>query len=364
MIRALAAVSLMALTSGCIAAAVVPIAASSSAIVKSRMAEKRAAHQGAAPQTLPAPSAGEGLTNLVPTLKERQVGAEAPPAPGIPATLPARGVVPEGMQYLYGSGEASAGSIQAYRALQRYLADIVTYGKKGAARQVVLSDGASLNAPQFEPCGPKPLAVVLDIDETAVLNLGYEADAARRGESYDAARWSRWEQSGADKVVAVPGAKMALDAARAAGITVIFNSNRLAENAAATEAALAHAGLGPAKHGTTLWLKGDDGGGSGKDDRRWAIASGYCVIALVGDQLGDFSDLFNEARLAPSTRRALAGSPALAALWGNGWFMLPNPVYGTALKGSADEIFPHDMRWTDPGPAATAPAAGTAVQPK
>ena len=119
-----------------------------------------------------------------------------------------------------------------------------------------------------------------------------------------------------------------------------------------TAAALDRAGLGPAKHGTTLWLKGDDGGGSGKDDRRWAIASGYCVVALVGDQLGDFSDLFNTKQLTPSTRRALAAAPQIAPLWGNGWFVLPNPVYGTALKGGFDEIFPVDMRWSDPGPGA------------
>ncbi len=145
---------------------------------------------------------------------------------------------------------------------------------------------------------------------------------------------------------------MAVDAARKAGITVIFNSNRTSANAAATIEALNHAGLGPAKHGETLWLKGDDGGGSGKDDRRWAIASGYCVVAMVGDQLGDFSDLFNDPRLTPSTRRAMAASSALAGLWGNGWFMLPNPVYGSALKGGFEDIFPHDMRWTDPAEGA------------
>jgi hypothetical protein len=28
--------------------------------------------------------------------------------------------------------------------------------------------------------------------------------------------------------------------------------------------------------------------------------------------------------------------------------MLPNPVYGTGLKGGVDDIFPPDARWTDP----------------
>jgi 5'-nucleotidase (lipoprotein e(P4) family) len=183
--------------------------------------------------------------------------------------------------------------------------------------------------------------------------MGYEGDAAQRGGGFDAERWARWEASGADKVTAVPGAKAALDAARAAGIAVIFNSNRAMESAAQTEAALNYAGLGPVKHGSTLWLRGDDGGGSGKDDRRWAIASGYCIVAVVGDQLGDFSDLFNDPSLTPATRRSLAASGELGSLWGNGWFMLPNPVYGPALKGGQDDVFPAGTRWTDP--AATPP---------
>lgn len=356
--RTIGALSLLPALGGCIAVALVPLAASSSAIVKSRMDSKRGERQARKSDEAPPPplrtEAGRATAGQAGTWTVVPAATSLPRPTGALTTMPvvrnapAAGTVSEGRQYLYGSGEAAAASVQAYRALSRYLADVVTYGKKGKARQVVLSDGASLNAPHFEQCGPKPLAVVLDIDETALLNLGYEGNAAVGAKGFDADRWARWERTGADKVVAVPGVKLALDAARGLGVTVIFNSNRMAENADQTEAALDHAGLGPAKHGSTLWLKGDDGGGSGKDDRRWAIASGYCVIALVGDQLGDFSDLFNDPNLTPSTRRALTGSSDLAPLWGNGWFMLPNPVYGTALKGGQDEIFPYDMRWSDP----------------
>jgi hypothetical protein len=38
-------------------------------------------------------------------------------------------------------------------------------------------------------------------------------------------------------------------------------------------------------------------------------------------------------------------SPAITAKWGAGWFVLPNPVYGTALKGSRDEVFPPAIHW-------------------
>ena len=80
----------------------------------------------------------------------------------------------------------------------------------------------------------------------------------------------------------------------------------------------------------------------------WAITSGYCVVALVGDQLGDFSDLFADPSLTPATRRAATQSSAIAPLWGNGWFVLPNPVYGSGLKGGQDDVFPIDKRWSDP----------------
>ena len=130
-------------------------------------------------------------------------------------------------------------------------------------------------------------------------------------------------------------------------MTVVFNTNRSAANAAHTEAALNGAGLGPAIHRRTLYLKGDDNSGSLKDGRRWRIADAFCVIAMAGDQLGDFSDLLNEPKIPQERRVAVAAAP-LSRLWGAGWFVLPNPVYGTALRGSADDVFPPGERWAPP----------------
>lgn len=271
-------------------------------------------------------------------------------ATAMPSAAPARGAaVPPGMQFLYGSGEAVALDMQAYMLLN----DLMFARSSGAQvghdeRSVVLAPGATLDRPDYLPCGDKPLAVVFDIDETALLNLGYEANDARTGQPYDPARWDRWEKTGADAVAATPGMLEARAVANASHVTFVFNSNRSAANAAATAQALDKAGIGPAVHGDTLWLQGDEGGGSGKDARRAAIARKYCVIALVGDQLGDFSDLFNPAGATPVARRALAGGKAIKTNWGHGWFILPNPVYGTALKGGMDDVFPADTRWTDP----------------
>ena len=251
--------------------------------------------------------------------------------------------VPPGMQWLYGSGESAAASIQAYHALRDYALAAARHRPRFS---VVLAEGATLAAPHFVPCGRRPLAVVLDVDETALLNLGFEYDdAGHPGRPYDQQRWNDWERTGTHAVLPVPGAVTALAAVRRAGVTVIYNSNRLTANAGASEEALNGAGLGPARHGRTLWLLGDAPGGSAKDARRAAISARYCVVAMAGDQLGDFSDLFNAHGLAVPERRRLAAAGAIANLWGNGWFVLSNPVYGTGLRGTVDDVFPADRRW-------------------
>jgi 5'-nucleotidase (lipoprotein e(P4) family) len=254
--------------------------------------------------------------------------------------------VPPGMQWLYGSGEGAASSIQAYHAFRNF---VVAAARRRPRDSVVLAEGSTLDAPRFVPCGRRPLAVVLDVDETALQNIGYEYDdAVHPGRPYDQERWNRWEATGAAAVLPIPGAVTALRAIRAARVTVIFNSNRMAVRDAASEAALNGAGLGPARHGETLYLQGDVAPGSAKDPRRAAISRRYCVIAMAGDQLGDFSDLFNARTLSVPDRRRAATGGRFASLWGNGWFVLSNPVYGSGLRGTVDDVFPADKRWSDP----------------
>jgi len=362
--RVIGGVVAASLLSGCIVAAV-PVAAAGGIVKLSQGAKKRKRAQQA--QEVPPPAkppiaqVPEGNWQATP-LKALPPPSGAPGAtpaqPPVVATPAGAVPVPPGMQYLYGSGEAAALSIQAYQALWSYVRNRALDRKTGGnVWSVVLARDGTLASPKFTPCEQKPLAIVLDVDETALLNLGYEASDAQRQAPYDEKRWERWEQTGAGKVSAVPGAVDALQATRREGVTVIFNTNRSAASAAQTEAALNGAGLGPVEHGKTLWLRGDDGTtSSAKDARRWQIAERYCVIALVGDQLGDFTDLFNAPGMTTAMRRTAAGDTMVAPLWGAGWFVLPNPVYGSGLKGGFDEVFPADKRWSDPAEGAALPA--------
>lgn len=263
-----------------------------------------------------------------------------PPPPAAAPTTP-----PPTMQWLYGSAEAGALSIQAFHAFRDHA---LAATRSRPRDSVVLAQGATPATPRWVPCGNKPPAVVLDADETVLLNLGYEYDEALTGRTHNRARRDRYERTGVESVAPVPGAVTALRSLRAAGIIVIFNTNRVEANAAETARSLEFAGLGPARLGETLFLASDQSG-SGKDGRRALIADRFCVVAMAGDQLGDFSDAFNTRDLSVPERRRLATSGDIAALWGNGWFLLPNPVYGPGVRGSFDEVFPQDRRWTDPG---------------
>lgn len=291
---------------------------------------------------VPAIGAGEGAFAKTPVGHAASTVFVPPEPPAVPAQL-------HGIQYLYGSGEAAALSRQVWHVFAAYVERAAADGKH---KSVVLAPDATLADPHFVDCGAKPVAIVLDVDETSILNLGAEYDDLMAGrKTFDDDVWDRWEKTGGADIVPTPGAKEALDQLRAHGVTVIFNTNRAAVNAAKTEAALEGIGLGPARHGETLFLAGDDATGSFKDGRRQAIAAKYCVLAMGGDQLGDFTDLFDTEPNGVAARRAATADPGIADLWGNGWFVLPNPVYGAGLKGGPDEIFPKDKQWRDPGAA-------------
>ncbi|MEO1969384.1 MAG: HAD family acid phosphatase [Sphingomonadaceae bacterium] len=254
----------------------------------------------------------------------------------------------DSMRWLYGSGEAAGASIQAYRMLSDYA---VAISKRRSVPQSVPMGlpGAPGGVGTVSCLNPdksiKPLAVVFDVDETVILNRGYEFWQAYSGHGYDAKEWADYARTGAPFVEPVPGAVAGITRLREAGITVVFNTNRKSDTAAGTAAAIAAAGLGKAVHGDTLFLSGDDAMGSRKDGRRATIAAKYCVIALGGDNLGDFADVFNTSGLAPQARRKLASTGKFARLWGAGWFALPNPVYGDSIKGTVGEVFPPDARW-------------------
>ncbi len=176
-------------------------------------------------------------------------------APSVATTAPPVGAAPvsgldsdapDSMRWLYGSGEAAGVSIQTWRMLADY-AESVTRGP-APARSVAMSlpqnvaDGVGTVSCRRADGTAKPLAIVFDVDETVILNEGYEYFLAT-GNTYSRETWEMWERIGAAQVSPVPGAVTGLRRLRAAGVTPVFNTNRQYSPEGAARA-IAMAGLG------------------------------------------------------------------------------------------------------------------------
>jgi hypothetical protein len=303
-LRALLALGVAGLLCGGCVAAAIPIVAGGSIAGKRLLNGDKPAPEPVAAAT-PAPVAatpGDATATLAtPEARAPALRLQASAA----ASSPAAPV----------SAESAAASLQAYQSLWAYVERQVAARKAGeAVRSVVLAEGATLDAPRYVPCEAKPFAILFDLDESAA---GGDPDA----------RFRRWIGDGSDQVSAVPGAVEGIDALRREGVQAIFTSARRPSGNNAAAAMLAKLGFGEFVPGKTLILRGGEPPISGDQVRR-TVAASYCVVAIVGDALGDFSDSFDAADAARS--RAAATETMVAPLWGAGWFLLPNPVRSTA----------------------------------
>ena len=202
------------------------------------------------------------------------------------------------------------------------------------------------HAARAEATRSRPMAVVMDIDETVLDNARYQGQLVLNDTSYDSASWDAWIEL--RSASAVPGVVEFIETSQALGIHVAFITNRSCrarpgstEDCPQRSDTLANlAALGIDTSSTTLFLRGDrpaeecrvflsdaersDGGtwSSDKTSRAQCVKLEHDIVMLFGDQLGDFTDVQN--RSADGSVRELAASGE----WGKTWFMLPNPTYG------------------------------------
>lgn len=285
--------------------------------------------------------------------------ADAPPPPVAaaapvvaPSSRPILGLddpAPDPERWTYGSGEAAGASIQAWRALADYA---IAAAAKKPARSVPLGLPGASGGIGTVSCAGKQPAVILDADETAILNRGLQFWLAS-GNPPSRETSDQWTSTGAAQTAPVPGAVTGVRRLKEAGIAVIYNTNRPSRAAPGTIRAIEAAGLGATVHKQDLFLLGDDALGGDKDGRRATIAERYCVVALGGDNLGDFASMLNDRTLGVQQRRERAARGELAQLWGNGWFLIPNTSYGYWQKGTMGEVFPPDARWAPPAAVST-----------
>ncbi|MEK7389073.1 MAG: HAD family acid phosphatase [Elusimicrobiota bacterium] len=174
------------------------------------------------------------------------------------------------------------------------------------------------------------LAVVLDIDETVMLNIQFQKEIA--GQPFDPAVWNGWIARMACE--AVPGAKDFLDKVRGLGprVHVAFMSDRAEDMNSYTIGNMRRLGLF-ADEDIVLSKTGKT---DTKDVRRQCLTSGntgtdarcrdfepMVIIAKLGDALRDHFEIRDRA-----AAMGMLNDPR----WGTEDFILPNPMYGQWTK--------------------------------
>lgn len=174
----------------------------------------------------------------------------------------------------------------------------------------------------------KPLAIVLDCDETVVDNTQALGQAAADGNGQYVGLW--WRNTVHEgKSLAMPGASEFLNSVQKKGVQVFYVSNRYEPyNYEATVSNLKALGF-PSVDKEHVLLMTDTGN---KQPRYDAIASKYNVVVYMGDNLGDFP--------LPPTKTLVDRDSVTKAnelKWGTKYIVFPNPVYGSWVSAIAKD---------------------------
>jgi acid phosphatase len=164
-----------------------------------------------------------------------------------------------------------------------------------------------------------PPAVILDLDETVLDNSPYQARLTARGGAFTDESWQAWVAETSAGIV--PGARDFLSFAHGRGVRVYYISNRVCDSSRPddpTVRALRSHSL-PLAPGNLLCRTGS----GDKSARRKQAARMARIMIIIGDDLNDF---VSPGR-TPAERSELVRD--LGRYWGERWFMLPNPAYGS-----------------------------------
>jgi 5'-nucleotidase (lipoprotein e(P4) family) len=178
----------------------------------------------------------------------------------------------------------------------------------------------------------KPKAIISDIDETFLDNSPYAVHRALAGKDYDPASWLEWTS----KAVAdtMPGALSFFNYAASKNVEIFYVTNREEEERAGTLANLQRFQF-PFADNQHLILREAT---SSKEERRQKIAATHDIILLLGDNLADFSTLFDKKTESEREQNVYA----LSSEWGKKFIVLPNTNYG----GWEEAIYLNVRDWT------------------
>ncbi len=164
----------------------------------------------------------------------------------------------------------------------------------------------------------KPKAIVTDIDETVLDNSPHDMAEALAGKDFDLKTWKAWTTKAAADTIA--GAGSFLKYAAAKNVEVFYITNRDEDERAGTLKNLQKFNL-PNADDAHLLLKQTT---SSKEIRRDQVLKNHDIILFLGDNLNDFSAMFERK----TYEERLQNAENNQAEFGKRFIVLPNPAYG------------------------------------
>jgi 5'-nucleotidase (lipoprotein e(P4) family) len=175
------------------------------------------------------------------------------------------------------------------------------------------------------------LAVVVDIDETLLDNSPFETRLINNTGFQQG--WSDWTSEAVAK--ALPGALEFANYAQSKQVDIYYITNRDDNERAVTLKNLQHEGFPYTTEDHLLTrsdLSATTGNTSSKAGRRAKVAENHEIILLIGDNLNDFSEIF-EDRSSDNGKKAVVENQEQ---FGRKFIILPNPMYGAWEKPLSD----------------------------
>ena len=173
----------------------------------------------------------------------------------------------------------------------------------------------------------KPLAVVVDIDETMLNNSPFEALLIKNSDNQ--AEWYKWTEKASAK--ALPGALGFAKYCEAKLVEIFYITNRDDNERLVTLKNLQLEGF-PYATEDYLLTKSDlsysSGNTSSKAGRRAMVAENHSIILLIGDNLNDFSEIFEDRKANKAKETVWENQEQ----FGQKFILLPNPMYGAWEK--------------------------------
>jgi len=168
----------------------------------------------------------------------------------------------------------------------------------------------------------KQAAIVVDIDETMLDNSNYEAKLIKTNASYTSSSWKEWVNRA--EAIAIPGAIEFCNYAHSKNVNVFYISNRKVDVLDVTIKNMRKLGF-PDAIGSHILLKEET---SCKKNRREKVEENFQILLLIGDNLGDFSEIFADR----SINYGFDTVDGYKNEFGNRFIILPNPMYGDWMK--------------------------------